>query len=514
MSIVSCLLRLISVAWPLLLQTAMKKILGPLWILQALLGASAIAEDSDTERPTLILGQGEQRLLRFPGLTKYSLGSSVVRVLPLSPNFGFTAKARHDSLLIKAVTPGLGDLWVWKQDGSSEHRTIRVEKLSRSEHADPATSGLEKSLSKLQEVEVVLTGQKTVLRGEILTLGESARVHSLAEAFPQQIHDETELSFELLDQGEKQLNQWLKRSGYSTQLRTEQVGQSLWLRGNVNHASLQLAVEKQARTIFPMIQTEIDSLPDHAPTVYFRVFLLELKRSQFHSLGLSWPALTAGAFKVTTGSIQDLLQIDLTLQQLEGNGNAKILSNPELVVRAPGEAELFAGGEIPIQMQSQYYSNVSWKKYGLILRLKCTHVAGERVRLDIYTEVSHLDNHISQGQVPGIQANRMKTQVDAKFGTPLLLSGLLQQGIREEAKGLPFLRGIPILGVLFGSEDYLNERSELVAILYPHATPPPPPFHLPHLVPRGLLPAPRNWITPSEMRAFKESKDYPWNTLE
>lgn len=490
--------------------------LWPVWITLAFINLTlclGAPVPIPIEKPPLILGQGEQRLLRFPGLFRYSLGSPVVRVLPLSKNFGKTALSRHDGLLIKGVTPGIGDLWVWKQDGSSEHRTIRVEKVPRSDQ-NPELAKLERSLSKLEEAEVILTGQKTVLRGEIRTIEECARVHSLMEAFPQHLHDETELSIDLLNQSEQKISQWLKKLKLSAQLRTERVGQSLWIRGNVNHAAEQHALEKQARAIFPLIHTEIDSLPDPSPTIYFRVFLLELKRSQFHNLGLAWPAVTPGIFKVTSGSVQNLLQIDLTLQQLEGNGNAKILSNPELVVRAPGEAELFAGGEIPIHTQTQYYSNITWKKYGLILRLKCTHVTGDRVRLEIYTEVSHLDTQIGQGEVPGIQTNQMKTQVDARFGTPLLLSGLLQQGIREEAKGLPFLRHVPILGALFGSDNYINERSELVAILYPHASPPTPPTEVQHLVPRGPLPVPRNWITPQEMRALQESKDYPWNSLK
>jgi pilus assembly protein CpaC len=70
----------------------------------------------------------------------------------------------------------------------------------------------------------------------------------------------------------------------------------------------------------------------------------------------------------------------------------------------------------------------------------------------------------------------MNTAVDARYGVPLFLSGLLQQGTRENARGLPLLRQIPVLGALFGSEDYLNERSELVAVLLPGLDPPPAPL--------------------------------------
>jgi pilus assembly protein CpaC len=149
-----------------------------------------------------------------------------------------------------------------------------------------------------------------------------------------------------------------------------------------------------------------------------------------------------------------------------------VLSKPELVVRAPGEAELFAGGELPIQTHTQYNTQVTWKNFGLSLKLKVDQMAGNKIRLDIATEISHLDPALTSDSIPGLQANRMKTQVDAVFGRPLMLSGLLQDKIREEARGLPFLRNIPVLGALFGSEEFLKDRSELVVILLPTTSPP------------------------------------------
>jgi pilus assembly protein CpaC len=227
--------------------------------------------------------------------------------------------------------------------------------------------------------------------------------------------------------------------------------------------------------VFPRAEVELSSLPDGAPTVHFRVYLLEMRRSRFGTLGLSWPASVPGAFQVDLGAIREALSLELAIQALEGEGSVRVLSNPELVVRAPGEAELFAGGEIPVRSTSKFRSDVTWKAYGLTLKLKVTHAAGDRVRLEIATEVSHLNPQVVDDPIPGLQSNRMRTQVDARFGEPLLLSGLLQEGTREQARGLPVLRRLPVLGRLFGSEDYLNERSELVAILVPRSSPPPPP---------------------------------------
>ena len=462
------------------------------------------------EKPPIILAQGEQRILRIAGLLKYSVGNKVVRVTPLSRHFSKSIIERQESLLIKGMQPGTGDLWVWKQDGTTEYRTIRVEKITLTE----VSPFLIKAVSRLEEAEVIFSGKGVILRGEIYSMKEVAKISSLSRFSSSEVSDETLLAEPLLKYSQAMLEKWLITTKYTSSLRIERVGRSLWLRGSLALPSEQQPLVKQARAVFPLIQTEIETLPDYAPTVFFKVFLLELKRKRFRSLGLLWSPQTTAGFQVTPGIIQSPIQIDLALQHLEGNGEAKILSNPELVVRAPGEAELFAGGELPIQVQSRRYSNVVWKNYGLTLRLKVTHTAGDRVRLEIYTEVSHLDSPQSADKIPGIQANRMKTQVDAQFGVPLYLSGLLQQSIREEARGLPLLRSLPVLGTLFGSQDYLKERSELVAILYPHSK---PPFidvkNESFRQPKGPIPAPRNWISPSEQKQLLESEDYPWNAL-
>lgn len=418
------------------------------------------------EKPPLSLAPGEQRLLSVPGMEKYSLGSSALR-----------AYSKGDALFIKGVHPGFSDLWVWKTDGTTEHRTLRVNANDAS-NSFPLETKLSKALEPLQETEILFaTPSRVILRGKITTLTESARVSALTRAYPQEVQDETELAPELLALGAEQIDQWLKKSGYSKRVRLEPHHQNLWVRGSLSSPSERASVERKIRAIFPAAEIELDSLPDTAPTVHFRVYLLEVRKSRFGSFGLTWPVNQAGAFQISSWGLKEALLLDLTLEAMEGEGAVKVLSRPELVVRAPGEAELFAGGEIPIRTLAGRFEQVTWKPFGLNLKLKVTQVSGGQVRLDVHTEVSHLDPTLTTDPVPGLQANRMKTQVDAQFGQPLFLSGLLQDGARQKARGLPALRNIPVLGKLFGSEDYLNERSELVAILVPSSQPPRAPMH-------------------------------------
>ncbi len=420
-------------------------------VFDILLGARALA----SERPPWVLSPGEQRQFRAPGLSRYSLGGGAVR-----------GRSSHDSIMIKAVQPGRSDLWVWRSDGSSVHQPIEVSKGSPL----PASSqtAMTRALSRLNEVGIVYAGDgRIILTGEIQSLEEAARVRALRP----QVEDQTRLAARPFREGRERLETWLRQSGPPT-LRLEERDDQLWIRGSLDRPSEYASVLRQIRSRFPWAEVEIETLPDASPTVHFQVYLLELKRSGFRNLGISWPKAIQGAYQLSPVRGWGSSQLEIALQALEGDGSAQILSRPELVVRAPGEAELFAGGELPIQTTTRFQSNVSWKNFGLTLRLKVAGSTGDRVRLEVFTEVSHLDSTLALNEIPGIQANRMKTQVDARYGSPLFLSGLLQKGHREQARGLPALRRIPILGLLFGSEDYLSERSELVAILVPMSTPP------------------------------------------
>ncbi len=423
------------------------------------------------EGPPVFLQPGEQRILIYPRLLRYSLSQEGVRVRRVRKEFPVSQRGKfHEMLILKAVKVGASELQVWKEEGIVESRKILIRKTS----SPGVISSVVQAAEKLKEVEVYWVGASITLRGEVLSVAEAARIEALLRQFSTLVSDQTTLSESLFIQAERMLRDWLKKTHYDSRLRVEELGGELWIRGALSSLAEQKAVEKKARSIFPLIQFEVDSMPDRANTVHFKVMLLELKKSGFREFGIAWPAGQENAFQVSSLGVRDGLQLQLALRALEGRGSARMLSQPELVVRVPGEAEFFAGGELPLVRRTQYSSEVGWKKHGLTLKLKVTHSAGDLVRLEVFTEVSHLDLKIQSEGIPGIQASRMKTQVDARYGKPLFLSGLLQQGWREQIQGLPLLKDIPILGKLFGSEDYLHEKSELVAILIPSSLPPDP----------------------------------------
>ena len=447
----------------------------------------------------LFLEVGEQRTLSFPHLLKYSLsGTGSLRYVRLPGK---------DSILIKALKPGVSTLYVYSASGQEETHLIRVSGLRKSTY--PET--LLQALNLLKTSEVVDGGSHYLIRGQVRSANEARSIAHIRDHFPDQVIDETTRAPGQLEEFSKSLRPVLAR--YPGAVLEVTSGQ-LALHGSVPSFAAKTSLIKEARAIDPLILVDLQTMKDSDPTLFFKVFLLEVKKELILNLGISWPLNQPASLNLAPSPLFSLPSIDLSIQALAQKGLVRVLSSPELVVKAPGQAELFAGGELPFRTRSRYTDSILWKNVGLSLKLDVKEFGGDRVRLLIETEMSHLDGTVSGDDLPKIQTNRIKTLVDGTFGKPLLLSGLLQEDLRTQTQGLPGLGAIPILGKLFSSDDYKKSRSEFVAILLPERNLPSHPMErISSQYPRGYLPVPRHYVSEEEKEGIKSSPTYPWNAL-
>ena len=469
-----------------------------LWI--SLFGTPGMWANAESlEGAPLTLEVGEQRVLPFPHIDRYSVsGGEVVRYIRVPG---------QDAILLKALKPGLATLYVSTGPEESETHAIRVD-LKKGPAYPPA---LLQALNSVKTSEVIDGGDRFLIRGQIHSATEARAIANLKERFPNFVLDETTRApDELLRAGEAIKKLIAPFSGIELEI-TPGLNS---VTGGVTSNAQKESLTKQIRAIDPLAEIDLKTVKDSDPTLFFKVFLLEVKKELITSLGVEWPPTHLASLNLSASSFLIGDSIDLTLHALSQKGLVHVLSSPELVVKAPGQAELFAGGEIPIRQRSKFSDNIMWKSIGLSLKLDVKEYGGEKVRLVIETEMSHLDSALSNENMPGIQTNRIKTLVDGTLGKPLLLSGLLQEDLRSSTKGLPGLSSIPILGKLFSSEDYQNSRSEFVAILLPERNAPHHPMkRLSKAYPRGYLPIPRNYLSEGEKEQAKASANYPWNSL-
>jgi pilus assembly protein CpaC len=159
---------------------------------------------------------------------------------------------------------------------------------------------------------------------------------------------------------------------------------------------------------------------------------------------------------------------DITFSTLEEKSLVRILSEPTLTAISGETADFLVGGEFPVPSGIDDTGNpiITFKPFGVSLQFTPVVLSDNLISLAIRTEVSRRsdENAIPVGatSVPGISTRRAESTVMLPSGGSLMIAGLLQSEDRNGLQGVPGLMDLPVLGALFRSTDFQNDRSELV----------------------------------------------------
>jgi pilus assembly protein CpaC len=166
----------------------------------------------------------------------------------------------------------------------------------------------------------------------------------------------------------------------------------------------------------------------------------------------------------------------------------KILAEPNLVTLSGQEASFLAGGRVFIPVPQSNGTGGSTitlqeEEFGVGLKFTPTVLAGSRINLKVAPEVSELSptgvTVTSTGTsgaaiLPLITTRRASTTVQMNDGESFAIGGLIQNNITGSLKALPGLGEVPVLGALFRSTSFQQDRTELVFIITVHLVKPLP----------------------------------------
>jgi pilus assembly protein CpaC len=201
------------------------------------------------------------------------------------------------------------------------------------------------------------------------------------------------------------------------------------------------------------------------PMIEVSIVAAEVQRSEISRFGIQWP--TSTTFQALPQFNQPQASLLATIHHLEEIGKGRVLAKPTLVSQSGEEATFHSGGEFPIKAMNQFQSNVVWKKYGLILKIKPLADRHGKMDLKIDCEFSTLDTREDESGVPGLIVHRVTSHLNLEQSKTMVLSGLIKDEWRNTKTGLPGLLKIPVLSPLFSSENYQNNQSELVFFVTP-----------------------------------------------
>lgn len=173
------------------------------------------------------------------------------------------------------------------------------------------------------------------------------------------------------------------------------------------------------------------------------------------------------------------------LKFLETEGLARTLAEPRLVTLSGQQASFLAGGEFPIPVvQSTGGTNngitIEYKEFGVALRFTPVVMSDGRISLRVAPTVSDIasTSSIPAGitgvsfDVPSLSSRKLETTVQLYDGQTLALAGLLQDNLRESVRKVPGLGDIPVLGALFRSTNYQQDKTDLMIAVTPHLVKP------------------------------------------
>ncbi|HYC41588.1 MAG TPA: type II secretion system secretin GspD [Noviherbaspirillum sp.] len=185
--------------------------------------------------------------------------------------------------------------------------------------------------------------------------------------------------------------------------------------------------------------------------------------------------LNIGIFRQVNGS----LTLGAIARALETEGNANILSMPNLITLDNEEARIIVGQNVPFvtgQFTTQAsggaagvnpFQTIERRDVGLALRVRPQVSEGGTVKMQIYQEISAVLPRTAGTSDITTTKRSIETNVLVDDGQILVLGGLIEDRVEDGVEKVPALGDIPVLGNLFKYQTRRGTKTSLMVFLRP-----------------------------------------------
>ena len=290
-----------------------------------------------------------------------------------------------------------------------------------------------------------------------------------------------------------------------TKLYTEKVGK-------VNQHTVQILAMEETNSLIVLapesVHADIDKiigkLDVRTMQVSIKAYLVEVTLTDETKLGFEWMfstnadgtdikgALDFGHIFDPTGianTAQEALKFSIInsdnfkmmMNYFASDDSARVVSAPHIVALDNQKASIAVGTEIPIlkltqtsvTSQQNVIKTYDHRKFGMQLQITPTIAENRDVTLKIEQTLSSLLTDETDPDKWKSTDRAASTTVLVKDAQTLVIGGLMTVNGDLNKKGAPYLRDMPVLGPLFGTQDDSMTKSELLLFLTPYviATP-------------------------------------------
>ena len=178
---------------------------------------------------------------------------------------------------------------------------------------------------------------------------------------------------------------------------------------------------------------------------------------------------------LTFGYLKGIGDIRVLLRALNNDRFTNVLSTPTLMTLDNAEAEIVVGQNVPFvtgQFTNQSttpdnpFQTITRQDVGVMLKVKPQINYGDTVTLELEQEVSSVDTSTSGADLI-TNKRSIKTTVLVDDQDIVVLGGLIENDLRENAQKVPLLGDIPLLGQLFRNSRSDVRKTNLMVFLRP-----------------------------------------------
>ncbi len=188
-------------------------------------------------------------------------------------------------------------------------------------------------------------------------------------------------------------------------------------------------------------------------------------------LGSLGAAAASTVIGLTTG-LFGTAQISALITAAETRGEAKTIATPRVTALNNRPAQIESGSQIPVQTTQAASGTavVTTTFVSVPLRLSITPQITDvgTVILRVTIENNTINTGIAVGGVPGIDTQRMQTEVLVPDGGTTVMGGVLADTEGTTRQRTPGLASIPVVGNLFKRKLITKQSTEILFFITPH----------------------------------------------
>lgn len=396
---------------------------------------------ASTDLISMDLAMGQSHLIRLP------TGESLQKVKVDDDKIVQVEVTSQREVVIHAKSAGSTSVMIWKKSGQVAVLNVNVSGITADKNAVILQSKLQQILPNEKGIKVSTASDSLVLTGTVSDAIKVDKAMALAEAYGGK------------DKDKKVINM--------LQVAAPQ------------QVMLEVKMAEVSKNLLDKLGAQFNASRNNGGVAYAIA-------AGFLSLTGANPLSPGGLVTVTHGSTS--IKVDAE----DKDGIVKILAEPNIIAISGQEGSFLAGGKLFIPVPQTGVGGASTitleeKEFGVGLKFTPTVLEDGLINLRVAPEVSELSQSgtevvagAGRSVLPSFVTRRASTTVQLRDGQSFAIAGLIKNNVTETIRRFPILGNIPILGALFRSSEFQNDKTELIFVVTPRLVKPlPPDYALP-----------------------------------